>query len=140
MREICWLSSQCSWRSKGRWDKHCWNHQEEIITPQFYIIYYKKMKGLWERETTFWQDFTIADKFGKKAVKDTYDRAFWEWKTNLVYITELVIVLNRKSWQHSDNWNIDMSETYVKLREKTHNWCLSHLKKDDLKYYLNKVD
>ena len=98
------------------------------------------MLWLGERETTFWNDFTIADKYWKEWIKDTYKRAFEKWKSNLVYITELVIVLNWKARQHSDNWDIELSELYVKLREKTHNWCCSHLKKDDLTYYLRKVD
>ena len=33
-------------------------------------------------QTTFWQDFSIADKFGTGAVQDTYNRAFAEWKGN----------------------------------------------------------
>ena len=28
--------------------------------------------------TTFWMDFSIADNFGKSAVKDTFNRAFEE--------------------------------------------------------------
>ena len=98
------------------------------------------MKWLGERETTFRNDFSIADKFGEKAIKDTYNRAFEEWKSNLVYLTEMVIVLNWKARDHSDEWNVTTSELYSKLREKTHDWCLSHLKGDDLKYYLRKVD
>ena len=31
--------------------------------------------------------------------KDTYKRAFNEWKYNHVYLTELVMVLNHKIWQ-----------------------------------------
>ena len=30
--------------------------------------------------TTFWDDFSIADSFGISAIKDTYKRAFEEWK------------------------------------------------------------
>jgi hypothetical protein len=30
--------------------------------------------------TTFWDDFSIADRFGVKGIKDTYKRAFEEWK------------------------------------------------------------
>lgn len=30
--------------------------------------------------TTFWEDFSIADKYGIAGVKDTYKRAFNEWK------------------------------------------------------------
>lgn len=27
-------------------------------------------------QTTFWEDFSIADKFGKSGVQDTFNRAF----------------------------------------------------------------
>ena len=46
--------------------------------------------------TTFWMDFSIADRFGVKAVKDTYHRAFKAWKHDYRYLTDLVIVLNHK--------------------------------------------
>lgn len=57
----------------------------------------------YEMQTTFWQDFTIADAFGIEAIKDTFNRAFKEWKNNYIYLTELVIVLNHKIWQHYEN-------------------------------------
>ena len=47
-------------------------------------------------KTTFWSDFTIADKFGLEAVQDTFNRAFSEWKSKVIYLTELVLVLNWK--------------------------------------------
>ena len=50
--------------------------------------------------TTFWQDFSIADKFGIDAIKDTFNRAFNEWKGNYQYLTELVLVLNWKVWEY----------------------------------------
>ena len=53
----------------------------------------------YQPKTTFWMDFSIADKFGIAAIKDTYNRAFKEWKNNHVYLTELVMVLNHKIWQ-----------------------------------------
>lgn len=52
--------------------------------------------------TTFWQDFSIAEKFGAASVKDTFKRAFAEWKGDYKYLTELVMVLNHKIWQHYD--------------------------------------
>ncbi len=39
----------------------------------------------YELTTTFWEDFSIADVFGTKAIRDTFNRAFEEWKTNYVY-------------------------------------------------------
>lgn len=50
--------------------------------------------------TTFWGDFSIADKYGIAGVKDTYKRAFNEWKDDYKFFTELTLVLNHKIWQH----------------------------------------
>lgn len=48
-------------------------------------------------QTTFWSDFSIADRFGLPAVQDTFNRAFAEWKQSYKYLTELILVLNTKS-------------------------------------------
>lgn len=99
------------------------------------------MKQLGERETTFRTDFTIADRFGEKAIKDTYSRAFRHWKDDLVFITELVIVLNWKCWEHYDKWNNRVSKLYQDLWERTHDWCLENLKDEkSRKYYFEKTD
>lgn len=37
--------------------------------------------------TTFWNDFEIAEIFGKKAVIDTFKRAFKEWRGNYKYLS-----------------------------------------------------
>ena len=52
----------------------------------------------YEFKTTFWDDFSVADKFGVGAIEETFDRAFAEWKTDYIYLTELVLVLNWKMW------------------------------------------
>lgn len=39
--------------------------------------------------TTFWEDFSIADKYGIAGVKDTYKRAFSEWKDDYKFFTGL---------------------------------------------------
>ena len=48
--------------------------------------------------TSFWSDFSIADHFGEKGIKDTFQKVFEEWKGNYKYLTELVLVLNHKIW------------------------------------------
>ena len=48
----------------------------------------------YELQTTFWEDFSIADRFGLSAIQDTFKRAFEEWKNNYKYLTELILVLN----------------------------------------------
>lgn len=56
----------------------------------------------YESKTTFWDDFCIAERFGHKAIKDTFNRAFNEWKSNIEYITELVMILNWRMWRLAD--------------------------------------
>ena len=46
----------------------------------------------YELQTTFWEDFSIADRFGLSAIQDTFKRAFEEWKNNYKYLTELILV------------------------------------------------
>ena len=60
--------------------------------------------------TTFWEDFSIADKYSIAGVKDTYKRAFSEWKDDYKFFTELTLVLNHKIWQHyeDDNWEASL--------------------------------
>ena len=94
----------------------------------------------YEFKTTFWQDFTIADKFGLDAIKDTYVRAFNEWKTDKVYITELVLVLNWKIWEHHEKGDKKTAEIYDKLWRETDEWCMENLKVEDLRYYLQTTD
>lgn len=55
--------------------------------------------GVALEKTTFWFDFSVADRFGESAVRDTYKRAFDGWKEDIRYMTALCIVLNHKIWQ-----------------------------------------
>ncbi len=36
-----------------------------------------------EIKTMFWEDFSIAERFGLSAIQDTFNRAFKEWKRRL---------------------------------------------------------
>lgn len=93
----------------------------------------------YECKTTFWMDFSIADRFGIAAVKDTFKRAFKEWRTNVVYLTELVLVLNHKIWQHH-GINGTMSKVYYDIWNDTNTWALDNLKGDDMDYYWRTLD
>ena len=89
--------------------------------------------------TTFYTDFSIADKFGVSAIQDTYKRAFNEWKTNYKYVTELVMVLNWKIWRWYEQ-NNEYAELYNRLWEELDNWCLNNLKGEELEYFINTTD
>lgn len=89
--------------------------------------------------TTFWQDFSIADAFGLQAVKDTFKRAFEEWKEDYKYLTELVMVLNHKIYQ----WyvkNIKLAKLYNELWSLTDGYAVNNLKGDELDYFYNVID
>lgn len=94
----------------------------------------------YETKTTFWDDFSIADMFGANAVKDTYRRAFREWKTNTEYVTELVMVLNWKMWDHAERGNNTLGRLYQQLWTEADEWCVNNLKGNDLTYYLRTTD
>lgn len=51
--------------------------------------------------TTFWEDFSIADKYGIVGVKDTYRRAFNEWKDDYKFFREVYWSRNKdkKAWE-----------------------------------------
>lgn len=100
--------------------------------PMFEMIGY-------EEKTTLWSDFSIADRFGVNAIKDTYKRAFKEWKSNHIYLTELVMVLNHKIWQWYES-RPDYGVLYDELWRKAHEYALDHLKGDEITYYLQTTD
>lgn len=90
-------------------------------------------------KTTIWQDFCIAECFGGKAVKDTFRRIFNEWKSNVVYLTELVMVLNWKIWEWYE-CDGAVADIYNKLYEKADQYAIENLKGDELQYFLRTVD
>ena len=91
-------------------------------------------------KTTFGTDFDIADAFGEKAIKNTFERAFKEWKNNCKYLTELVMVLNYKCWQWYYRRNQMISELYADLYYKTHAYAVKNLKGEELSYYYRTTD
>ena len=93
----------------------------------------------YEPKTTFWMDFSIADRFGISAVMDTYRRAFNEWKNNYIYLTELVMVLNHKIYQHYDS-NEVLARVYNKLWEKADGYACENLKDKELSYFYETTD
>ena len=93
----------------------------------------------YEPKTTFWQDFSIADAFGADAVQDTFNRAFEEWRSDHVYLTELVLVLNHKIWQHYEK-NDELARLYNDLWRTADAWACDNLTGDELAYFYQVTD
>ena len=91
------------------------------------------------QKTTFFTDFSIADNFGITAIKDTFKRAFEGWKDDVVYLTELVMVLNWKIWEHYET-NEAYAEVYNDLWEKADAYACENLKGEDLAYFYRTTD
>ena len=89
--------------------------------------------------TTFFEDFSIADNFGVKAIKDTYNRAFKAWKTNYKYLTELVMVLNWKIWQWHKK-NDEYAKVYNDLWKEADEYACDNLKGEELAYFYQTTD
>ena len=94
----------------------------------------------YEVQTTYYQDFTIADAYGVDAVKETFDTAFNEQKENTVYLTELVIVLNHKIFEHYHKNNTALMVTYDTLWKTADKYCMTALSDKDIEYYLQVTD
>ncbi len=90
-------------------------------------------------DTTFYSDFSIADKFGESAVRDTYRRARAEWGDNIKYWTELVVALNHKIWQHYET-NEPLARVYNELWQSADAETYEKFKGDDIKYYYKQTD
>ena len=87
-------------------------------------------------------DFTIADVFGVNAVKDTYNRAFKEWKSNYKMLTALVVVLNHKIWEHYEATpkRNELVELYNNLWMQADEYAVTNLKGEELEYFYNITD
>ena len=93
----------------------------------------------YELKTTFWDDFSIADMFGERNIRDTYNRAFDGWKDNYIYLTELVMVLNHKIWQHYES-NQEIAALYDELWRFADNYAMENLMGDELNYFCQVTD
>ena len=98
----------------------------------------EEMTG-YKPKTTFYTDFSIADRFGLSAIKDTFNRAFKEWKNIVEYVTELVMALNWKIFEHY-GYNDEFAKTYDELYRQADEWCMNNLKGEDLRYYVSTTD
>ena len=93
----------------------------------------------YEMVSTFPMDFSIADKFGLDAVRDTFKRAFDEWKDNYIYLTELVITLNWKIFEHYQT-NSLLASLYNDLWEEADSYACENLKDEELLHFYRVTD
>ena len=93
----------------------------------------------YEMQTTFVEDFMLADLFGINAVKDTFERAFEDWKDNYVYLTELVIALNWGIWRNYETYE-PLARVYNELWKKADLYAQENLKGEELSFFYRVTD
>lgn len=91
-------------------------------------------------KTTFWGDFTVAEIVsGVDGVKDTFRRAYEEWKDDKVCATELSLVLNHKVWQWAET-DKALAKLYQEYWRKLDDYIVDNWKGDELTYYIRTTD
>lgn len=90
--------------------------------------------------STFWQDFTIAERFGANEIRDTFNRAFGEWKSSAKHLTELVMVLNAKCWAWYDAGGERLARLYGDLYGRADAYACENLKGDDAEFFYTITD
>lgn len=95
----------------------------------------------WRPTALYWQRFSIAEKFGLDEIDSVYKDIFSEAKNDYKLLTELVMVLNHKTWEHSEYIrDSEFSKVYSGLFYDTQKYAEQNLKDDELKYYLDVTD
>lgn len=94
----------------------------------------------YKMQYTWFQDFKIATAFGEKAVRDTYRRAYKEWKNDVVAMMELTFALNIFCWELFYANREPLSKVYSDLYYDCYNKCTRKFKGDDLRKYCEFLD
>jgi hypothetical protein len=87
--------------------------------------------------TTYFEDFSIAERFGENAIVGTFKNAMHnkDYKT----ITELCMVLNHKMWFTYQS-KPRLAKLYEKLWQQCDQWCCDNLQGEELKYFYKTTD
>lgn len=87
--------------------------------------------------TTYFDDFSIAERFGLSAIKDTYRRALLNRDYKMM--TELTMVLNHKIWFTYEK-QPELGKVYDALWRDCESKCQEWFNKDELAYFYRVLD
>lgn len=90
--------------------------------------------------STFYTDLGIAEWYGEKAIKQTYNDVETYWGRDYKMFTEFVIALNWKSFEHDCKNDYTLSKLYAILYYKGDEYAREHFKGKELEYYLKTTD
>ena len=129
--------------------------QRNILNPFTYGAWCEKnfeanLREDYERKTTYTSDFSIAEWCvpveGMSAIASTLRGALTNWRDDVEFFAEIIIVLNMKSWEHAARQNNQYgkmySDLYYMVRELYFDWFDDENKQHDkaMQYYYDYVD
>lgn len=79
----------------------------------------RNLREDYKRKTTYTSDFSIAEwcvpAEGMLAISSTLRNALTNWRDDIKFFAEIVIVLNMKAWEHAARHNEEYSKMYSEL-------------------------
>ena len=104
----------------------------------------------YERKTTYTSDFSIAEWCvpveGMSAIADTLKNALGNWRDNIEWFAEILLVVNLKSWEHAarnnNKYGQMYSDLYYMVQSLYFDWFDESNKKhsEAIQYYYDYVD
>ena len=92
----------------------------------------------------FWGEFDLAELHGSEKVKALAETLYQKYKNSAIDLTDLVMVINHKSWVWHDLGNDDWCEIYADLYYKYYERAIEYLesqsREDDLTYFIRTLD
>ena len=98
--------------------------QRNIRDPFTYGMWCEKnfeanLREDYERKTTYTSDFSIAEWCvpveGMSAIASTLRNALTNWRDNVEWFAEILLVVNLKSWEHAARGNNEYGKMYSEL-------------------------
>ena len=92
----------------------------------------------------FWEAFNNAEEAGEETVITVARMLYLRWRDHIHELTDLVMVINHKSWDHYEKWNAALQELYTALYyeyyEKAINYLESNKRDEELSYFIRTLD
>ena len=150
------VSEMCAYIKQHEYD----NMRDELIQrnirdPFMYGAWCEKnfeanLREDYERKTTYTSDFSIAEWCvpieGMSAIASTLRNALTNWRDDVEFFAEIIIVLNMKAWEHAARGNRQYAEMYSQLYLDTKCLYFDWFDKDNkqhgkaMEYYFDYVD
>ena len=98
--------------------------QRKIRDPFTYGMWCEKnfemnLREDYSRKTTYTSDFSIAEWCvpveGMAAIADTLKNALTNWRDDIEWFAEILLVVNLKSWEHAARHNNEYGKMYSEL-------------------------